>query len=273
MIIDGKAIAADIRQELKERIVKLGQQIKLTVIIVGDNPASRIYVRNKKRACEQVGMESEILSLPADIETSTLLKTVAALNGDPKVNGILVQLPLPPHIDEMAVIEHIAPEKDVDGFHPINVGRLSIGLPGLRPCTPAGVMELLYRSGISPAGKQAVIVGRSNIVGKPLAMMIGAADATVTVVHSKTPDARALMRTADILVVAVGRPRFITADDVKRDAVIIDVGINRLPDGTLCGDVDFDAVAPLVRAITPVPGGVGPMTIAMLLKNCLATVI
>ena len=271
-LIDGKAIAAEIRREVREEVEGLkasGREVTLAVILVGDDPASAVYVRNKKKACEDTGIRSLSYELPADTDETKLLELVEELNGRADVDGILVQLPLPAQIDEKKILWAIAPEKDVDGFHPVNVGLLSIGEPRVVSCTPAGVMELLKRSGVETAGKEAVVVGRSNIVGKPMANLLLAANATVTTAHSKTADLKEVCRRADIIVAAVGRARMITADYVKDGAVVIDVGINRDADtGKLCGDVDLDSVSEKASYITPVPGGVGPMTIAMLMKNC-----
>jgi methylenetetrahydrofolate dehydrogenase (NADP+)/methenyltetrahydrofolate cyclohydrolase len=238
---------------------------------VGEDPASQVYVRNKKRACEYVGIKSLSFELPAETTQEELLLLVEKLNHDPAVNGILVQLPLPSHIDEDAVIKAIDPNKDVDGFHPMSVGALSIGQKGYVSCTPAGIIELMKRSGIEMDGKHCVIVGRSNIVGKPMAMLMLRENATVTVTHSHTKNLKEITKQADILIVAIGRAKFITADYVKDQAVVIDVGMDRDENGKLCGDVDFDSVQKVAGAITPVPGGVGPMTIAMLMKNCLTS--
>ena len=273
MRIDGKAISAAIRAEIKEEcaafVAQNGFAPGLSVVIVGEDPASQVYVRNKARACEEVGFDSHVYALPASTTEEELLSLIDRLNADSSVHGILVQLPLPKHLDETAVLLRIDPKKDVDAFHPYNVGQLTIGNPTFLPCTPAGVMELLRRSGIDPAGKHCVVVGRSNIVGKPMALLLLAANGTVTVCHSRTRDLAAVTRSADILVVAIGRAKFITADMVKPGAVVIDVGMDRDENGKLCGDVDFDAVEPVASAITPVPGGVGPMTITMLLRNTL----
>ena len=272
-IIDGKAISAQMRVEIAEQtkayIEKTGEKPGLAVIIVGEDPASKVYVRNKKRACEEVGFYSEEIALPAETDMATLKSVIDRLNSDDKIHGILVQLPLPKHLDEGEVIMMIDAKKDVDAFHPVNVGRVMSGGYTFVPCTPAGVMELLRRSGVDIAGKECVVVGRSNIVGKPMAMLLLEANGTVTVCHSRTKDLAQVCRRADILVSAVGRPYFITADMVKEGAVVVDVGINRLPDGKLVGDVDYAAVEPISSYITPVPGGVGPMTITMLLKNTL----
>ena len=271
-LIDGKAIAAAVRADvaretaaLKERGITPG----LAVIIVGDDPASRVYVNNKKKACAEVGIYSEEFALPADTTQDELLALIASLNGRSDINGILCQLPLPAHIDDKAVIAAVSPRKDVDAFHAANVGHIMIGDYTFLPCTPAGVMELLHRSGVEVAGKTCVVVGRSNIVGKPMAMLLLHENGTVTICHSKTQDLKAVCRGADILVAAVGRPKFITADMVKPGAAVIDVGMDRDENGKLCGDVDFGPVSEIAGYITPVPGGVGPMTIAMLLKNTL----
>ena len=272
-IIDGKAISAQIRAEIAEQVATLKSERGITpglaVVIVGDDPASRVYVRNKHRACEQVGFASFGYELPADTSEETLLALVDELNRDERVHGILVQLPLPRHLDEEKILLAIDPKKDVDAFHPYNVGKIMVGNYDFLPCTPAGVMELLRRSNIEIAGKECVIVGRSNIVGKPQAMLLLQANGTVTVCHSRTKDLREVCRRADILVAAIGKPEFFDASYVKEGAVVIDVGINRRADGTLCGDVNFEDVAPHASFITPVPGGVGPMTIAMLMQNTL----
>ena len=270
-ILDGKAIAADIKAHLKSEVEALVAADKrrpgLAVILVGDNPASQVYVRNKRASCEQAGFLSELIELPESTTLDELLSRIDSLNNDDAIDGILVQLPLPDHIDEHAVIEHIAIEKDVDGFHPYNVGRLVLRTPLLRPCTPRGVMTMLERTGQDLVGKDAVIIGQSNIVGRPMALELLAARCTITVCHSKTRDLEQKVRNADILVAAVGVPRFVPGDWVKPGALVIDVGINRLDDGTLCGDVDFDAAKENAGWITPVPGGVGPMTVATLLEN------
>lgn len=271
-VLDGKAAAARVRAGVAEEVRTLagrGVTPTLAVVLVGDDPASAVYVRGKEKDCKEVGIRSLTHRLPAETTQQELLALVARLNADAGVHGILVQLPLPAQIDERAVIAAIAPAKDVDAFHPENVGRIVQGDAAFLPCTPAGVMELLAQSGISAAGKRCVVVGRSNIVGKPMALLLLHADGTVTVAHSKTKDLADVCRQADILVAAVGRPRFITADMVKPGAVVVDVGVNRLPSGKLAGDVDFDAAAEVASYITPVPGGVGPMTRAMLLKNTL----
>ena len=272
-IIDGKAISAKIREEIAEKVVALKAERGITpglaVVIVGDDPASRVYVRNKHRACEQVGFASFGYELPLETTEEELLALVDQLNRDERVHGILVQLPLPRHLDEEKILLAIDPKKDVDAFHPYNVGKIMIGNYDFLPCTPAGVMALLERSGIDPAGKKCVVIGRSNIVGKPMAMLLLHANGTVTVCHSRTKDLAAVTREADILVVAIGRADFVGADMVKPGAVVIDVGMNRRADGKLTGDVDYAAVEPIASAITPVPGGVGPMTITMLLQNTL----
>lgn len=273
-IIDGKAVSAEVRAEIKAETEKFISESGITpglaVIIVGNNPASQVYVRNKKRACGEVGFFSTVIEMPEEMTESELLDKIAELNSDEKIHGILVQLPLPKHISEEKVILAIDPKKDVDAFHPFNVGRIVTGDYDLAPCTPSGVMELLRRYGISVCGKECVIAGRSNIVGKPMALLMLAADATVTVCHSKTANLAEICRRADILITAIGKPKFFGADAVKDGAVVIDVGINRTENGKLCGDVDFDAVLDKVSAITPVPGGVGPMTITMLLRNTLS---
>jgi methylenetetrahydrofolate dehydrogenase (NADP+) / methenyltetrahydrofolate cyclohydrolase len=269
-LIDGKAIAEGIRAELAIRVGRLadnGIVPALAVVIVGDDAASKVYVRNKALACESIGMRSHVHALPADISQLTLTTFVKGLNADASVHGILVQLPLPRHIASRAVIESIEPTKDVDGFHFDNLGALVVGDPAFYPCTPWGIMKMLEHEGVRIEGSHSVVVGRSNIVGKPMALMLMHAGATVTICHSKTRDLGAMTRQADILVAAVGKPRMIRGDMVKAGAVVVDVGINRLPDGKLAGDVDFESAAPVASAITPVPGGVGPMTIAMLLGN------
>ena len=269
-IIDGKAISAAVKEQVRvetEQLKEKGISVGLAVVIVGNNPASRVYVNNKKKACEVVGFESFEYALPEETTQGELIELVKKLNADERVNGILVQLPLPKHIDETAVINTIVPEKDVDAFHPENVGHIMIGDYKFLPCTPAGVIEMLDHSGISVDGKNCVVIGRSNIVGKPMSALLLAADATVTVCHSKTQNLKEITKTADVLIAAVGRPKFVTADMVKDGAVVIDVGIHRTESGKLCGDVDFDSVEPKASYITPVPGGVGPMTIARLMRN------
>lgn len=272
-LLDGKAIAADIREQVKTQVearVAAGRRPPgLIVVLVGDNPASQVYVRNKQNACEQVGFHSELLRLPADTSQDELLALIDELNARGDVDGILVQLPLPQQIDEGTVTERILPTKDVDGFHPYNIGRLVLRQPLLRPCTPKGVMTMLARTGIDLVGKDAVIVGQSNIVGRPMFLELLMARCTVTVCHSKTKDLAGKLRGADIVVAAVGVPRFVKADWVKPGAIVIDVGINRVEDGSLCGDVDTEAVSGVASWITPVPGGVGPMTVATLLENTL----
>jgi methylenetetrahydrofolate dehydrogenase (NADP+)/methenyltetrahydrofolate cyclohydrolase len=269
-IIDGKSLAATLRASLKNRIASLaarGHRPGLAAILVGDDAASRVYVRNKARACDETGARSEVHEFPADAAQSALIGRIAALNADRAVHGILVQLPLPPHLDADRVLDTIAPAKDVDGFHAVNLGALVQGRPGFVPGTPAGVMKLIEHAGVELAGKQAVIVGRSNIVGKPLALLLLHRDATVTICHSRTKDLAAVTRQADVLIAAAGRPKLVTAAMVKPGACVIDVGINRLADGRLAGDVDFEGVREVAGSITPVPGGVGPMTIAMLISN------
>lgn len=268
-IIDGKAISAEVKEQVRAEIERDKIKAGLAVVIVGDDPASRVYVNNKKKACELCGIQSFEYALPAETTQKQLLELVDTLNADKSVNGILVQLPLPRHLDEKAVIERISPIKDVDAFHEMNVGKIMIGNYAFLPCTPAGCMELIHSTGIDVAGKECVVIGRSNIVGKPMAMLLLHENGTVTVCHSKTKDLAEVCRRADILVAAVGRPNFVTADMVKDGAVVIDVGINRLDNGKLCGDVKFDEVSEKAGYITPVPGGVGPMTIAMLMKNTL----
>ena len=266
-IIDGKAISAAIKEQVREEIERDKLNVGLAVVIVGDDPASRVYVNNKKKACELCGIKSFEYALPADCSEEQLLELVDTLNNDSSVNGILVQLPLPSHLDEKRVIERISPIKDVDAFHESNVGKIMIGNYSFLPCTPAGCMELIHSTGIDVAGKECVVIGRSNIVGKPMAMLLLHENGTVTVCHSKTKNLAEVCSRADILVAAVGRPNFVTADMVKEGAVVIDVGINRLETGSLCGDVKFDEVSEKAGWITPVPGGVGPMTIAMLMRN------
>ena len=272
-IIDGKLISAQIREEIAEQVkdynAKTGKLPGLAVVIVGENPASQVYVRNKKRACEQVGFNSWVYEMPESTTQDELNLLIDKLNDDANVHGILVQLPLPAHLDEEQVILRIKPEKDVDAFHPTNVGRITIGNPKFLPCTPAGIMELLHRSNVEISGKECVVVGRSNIVGKPMALLLLAENGTVTVCHSKTKNLKEVCRRADILVVAIGKADFVTADMVKEGAVVIDVGMNRNAEGKLTGDVDFASVSEVASYITPVPGGVGPMTITMLLQNTL----
>lgn len=271
-IIDGKAVAKRIRLEIAketEEVKRMGIEPCLAVIIVGNNPASRVYVNNKKNSCAEVGIKSLEFALPEETTEEELLALIDKLNADDTVHGILVQLPLPKQISEQKVIEHIVPSKDVDCFHPYSAGKLFTGAPVFEPCTPSGIMELIYESGIEISGSECVVVGRSNIVGKPMAMLLLAANGTVTVAHSKTPDLKAVCKRADILVVAIGKAKFINADYVKEGAVVIDVGMDRDENGKLCGDVDFDSVYEKCGAITPVPGGVGPMTITILLRNTL----
>jgi methylenetetrahydrofolate dehydrogenase (NADP+)/methenyltetrahydrofolate cyclohydrolase len=276
-LLDGKSLAQTMQAEIATGVQKLlqtrGVRPGLAAVLVGDNPASQIYVRNKRRACAQVGMESGLHELPGTTSQAQLLDLVARLNADPAVHGILVQLPLPPQIEEAAIIRAVAPAKDVDGFGPENLGLLAAGHPRYLPCTPAGIQQLLVRNGINPDGAHVVIVGRSNIVGKPLALILmqkaAGANATVTVCHSRSRNLAGITRLADLVVVAIGQARFLKADMVRPGAVVVDVGMNRLPDGKLAGDVDFEAVRQVASAITPVPGGVGPMTITMLLANTL----
>ena len=274
-IIDGKKISTEIKEELKEQVAALkakGIEVTLAVIQVGNDPASSVYVGNKKKACEYIGIRSLAYELEEATTEDELLQLIDELNEREDVNGILVQLPLPAQIDEDKVIRRISPKKDVDGFHPQNVGALCIGEPGFVSCTPAGIIQLLKRSGIEIEGKECVVIGRSNIVGKPMALLLLRENGTVTIAHSRTKNLQEITRRADILVAAVGKPRMITADYVKEGAVVIDVGIHRNADKKLCGDVDFDSVAQKCSAITPVPGGVGPMTIAMLMHNCVESV-
>ncbi|HIR08255.1 MAG TPA: bifunctional methylenetetrahydrofolate dehydrogenase/methenyltetrahydrofolate cyclohydrolase FolD [Candidatus Pullichristensenella stercoripullorum] len=271
-ILNGKQVAAEIRAELKTRAEALrkdGVVPCLAVLLAGDDPASKIYVRNKKRACEEIGIESRELLFPENVTEEELIAQIRALNDDPAVDAMLVQLPLPRHINEARVLAEIAPEKDADGFHVVNAGRLFTGQTSVLPCTPAGCMELLRRANVEFSGKHAVVVGRSNIVGKPMAMLLLNEHCTVTVCHSRTKDLARFTRDADILVAAVGRPGMITGDMIKPGAAVIDVGINRLDNGKLMGDVDFESAEPVAGAITPVPGGVGPMTIAMLMQNAI----
>jgi len=272
-ILDGKAISADIRHDVKMKVADMtaaGERPPgLAVILVGENPASQVYVRNKQRSCEEVGFLSELHRLSADTSQDALLKLIDTLNEREEIDGILVQLPLPQQIDEETVIERILPTKDVDGFHPYNVGRLVLRMPILRPCTPKGVMTMLQRTGQKLEGMDAVIIGQSNIAGRPMALELLAARCTITVCHSRTKDLPGKVRNADLLVAAMGRPRFVPGDWIKEGAIVIDVGINRLEDGSLCGDVDFDSIRKKASWITPVPGGVGPMTVATLLENTL----
>lgn len=275
-MIDGKRISTEIKDELQEKVASLkqnGKEVALAVIQVGNDPASSVYVRNKKKACEYIGIRSLSYELPEETTEVELLELIETLNQDDSVNGILVQLPVPEHIDENKIIEAISPKKDVDGFHPQNVGKLVVGEKGFVSCTPAGIIQLLKRSGIEIEGKQCVVVGRSNIVGKPMALLMLRENATVTIAHSRTKNLKEICKQADILIVAIGKPEFVTAEYIKEGAVVIDVGIHRLdsPDESgkkLCGDVKYDEVAEHTSAITPVPGGVGPMTIAMLMHNC-----
>ena len=274
-LIDGKLISQQIKDELKEEVAQFkaeGIDICLAVIQVGNDPASSVYVRNKKKACAYIGVESRSYKLPEETSEEELIKLVEELNADESVNGILVQLPVPDHIDEDKIIRTISPDKDVDGFHPASVGRLWIGEKGFLSCTPAGIIQLLKRSNISIEGKECVIIGRSNIVGKPMAALLLRENGTVTVAHSRTKDLKEVAKRADILIVAIGKERFITSEYVKEGAVVIDVGMHRDEANHLCGDVDFTDVEPHSSAITPVPGGVGPMTIAMLMNNCVETV-
>ena len=273
-IIDGKLISAQIKDELKEEVQKIkemGGNICLAVVQVGDDPASSVYVNNQKKACAYIGIESRAFELPETTTEAELVSLVETLNADSGVNGILVQLPLPSHINEDLVIRTISPDKDVDGFHPQSVGRLWIGEKGFLSCTPAGIIQLLKRSGIGIEGKECVVIGRSNIVGKPMAALLLRENGTVTVAHSRTKNLKEVARRADILIVAIGKKQFINSEYVKEGAVVIDVGMHRDENNKLCGDVDFTDVADKVSAITPVPGGVGPMTIAMLMNNCVET--
>ena len=274
-IIDGKAISLAIKDELKEKVAEYknkGIDITLAVVKVGNDPASAVYVRNKEKACEYVGINSRTLALPEETTQEELLNIVRELNEDDTVNGILVQLPLPKHIDESEILLAINSTKDVDGFHPVNVGKMVIGEDTFLPCTPSGIIEMLKRSDIDIEGKECVVIGRSNIVGKPMSLLMLKENATVTIAHSRTKDLKEVTKRADILVAAIGKPKFVTADYVKEGAVVIDVGMDRDENGKLCGDVDFESVEPKVSAITPVPGGVGPMTVTMLLVNCLRSV-
>ena len=273
-LIDGKKISKQIKDELKEEVQRLGEIRKnacLAVVQVGNDPASSVYVNNKKKACAYIGIGSKSYELPEATTEEELVALVEDLNADETVNGILVQLPLPAHIDADRIIRTISPDKDVDGFHPVSVGRLWIGEKGFLSCTPAGIIQLLKRSGIAIEGKECVVIGRSNIVGKPMAALLLRENGTVTVAHSRTKDLKEVAKRADILIVAIGKKKFITAEYVKEGAVVIDVGIHRDENNHLCGDVDFEDVEPHTSAITPVPGGVGPMTIAMLMDNCVET--
>ena len=269
VLIDGKALAAKVKAQVREEAASLRRKGGLAVILVGENPASKVYVAGKEKDCAECGIMSFPYKLPAQTSREELLGLIEKLNADEAVDGILVQLPLPKHLDEQEVINAIAPDKDVDCFHPVNVGKMVIGQPAFLPCTPAGCMEMLREYGIDPRGKRCVVLGRSNIVGKPMAMLLTAADGTVTTCHSRTEDLATITREADILVSAIGKTKFVTADMVKEGAVVIDVAMNRDENGKLCGDVDFAAVEPKCSYITPVPGGVGPMTRAMLMKNIL----
>lgn len=271
-ILSGKEVSARVKNELKcevEALAQKGTLPGLAVVIVGDDSASKVYVANKEKACAELGMHSEKYALPADTTEEELLALINKLNGDDNIHGILVQLPLPSHLDDKTIINNILPEKDVDAFHPANVGRIMIGDFDFVPCTPAGIMELIHESGVEVEGKECVVIGRSNIVGKPMSMLLLHENGTVTVCHSRTKDLKEQTKRADILVAAVGIAKFVKADMVKEGAVVIDVGMDRDENGKLCGDVDFDSVEPVAGAITPVPGGVGPMTIAMLMKNTL----
>ena len=269
VLIDGKALAAKVKARVREEAAKLSRKPGLAVILVGENPASKVYVAGKEKDCAECGIVSFPYKLPAETTREELLALIAQLNANDEVDGILVQLPLPGHLDEREVINAIAPDKDVDCFHPVNVGKMSIGEPAFLPCTPAGCMEMLKEYGIEVRGKRCVVLGRSNIVGKPMGMLLTAADGTVTTCHSRTVELGKICAEADILVSAIGKTKFVTADMVKEGAVVIDVAMNRDENGKLCGDVDFDAVAPKCSYITPVPGGVGPMTRAMLMENIL----
>ena len=272
-IIDGKAVSQSVKDRIKEQVAQLKEKYGVTaglaVIIVGDDPASRIYVNNKKKACEYVGFDSYEYALPEETTESELLELINKLNNDDRIDGILCQLPLPKHIDENVIINNIAPNKDVDAFHPVNVGKIMIGDYSFLPCTPAGVMELIASTGVDVKGKECVVVGRSNIVGKPMSMLLLHKSGTVTICHSKTKDLKAECKRADILVAAVGVPNLIKGDMIKEGTVVIDVGMNRLDNGKLCGDVEFETASKAASYITPVPGGVGPMTIAMLMQNTL----
>lgn len=275
-IIDGKKISEEMKEELKEKVEKLkaqGKKVTLAVVQVGDDPASTVYVNNKKKTCDYIGIGSLSYELSKEAKEEELLSLIEELNGREDVNGILVQLPLPSHMDEQKVIAAISPQKDVDGFHPFNVGALSTGQKGFVSCTPAGIIELLKRSGIEIEGKECVVIGRSNIVGKPMALLLLRENGTVTIAHSKTKNLKDISKRADILIVAVGKAKMITKEYVKEGAVVIDVGIHRNEQNKLCGDVDYEDVFPICNAITPVPGGVGPMTIGMLMNNCVESVV
>ena len=274
-IIDGKQISLDIKNELKEKVAKYKEQgieITLAVVKVGNDPASAVYVRNKEKACEYAGINSKTLALPEETTEEELLNVVKKLNEDKSVNGILVQLPLPKHIDESKVLLTIDSTKDVDGFHPVNVGKMVIGEDTFLPCTPAGIIEMIKRTDIDIEGKECVVIGRSNIVGKPMAMLMLKENATVTIAHTRTKDLKEVTKRSDNIVAAIVKANFVTADYVKEGAVVIDVGMDRDENGKLCGDVDFESVSKVASAITPVPGGVGPMTVTMLLVNCLRSV-
>ena len=271
-ILSGKTVSARVKEELKAEVAELeknGKTTGLAVVLVGDDPASKVYVRNKEKACEETGIYSEMHRLPENTTEEELLALVDRLNADDKIDGILVQLPLPKHLDDSVIINNIRPDKDVDAFHPVNVGKIMIGDYDFLPCTPAGIMELIHESGVDVDGKECVVIGRSNIVGKPMSMLLLHENGTVTICHSKTENLKEICSNADILVAAVGKPKFVKADMVKAGAVVLDVGVNRDENGKLCGDVDFAEVEPKASYITPVPGGVGPMTIAMLMKNTL----
>lgn len=274
-IIDGKAISLQIKDELKEQVKKYkeeGVEITLAVVKVGNDPASAVYVRNKENACEYIGINSKKIEMPEETTEEELLKLIDELNNDNAINGILVQLPLPKHIDENKILLAIDPIKDVDGFHPVNVGKMVIGEPSFLPCTPAGIIEMIKRSDLDIEGKECVVIGRSNIVGKPMSLLMLRENATVTITHSRTKDLKSVCKRADIVVAAIGKAKFVDKDYIKDGAIVIDVGMDRDEDGKLCGDVDFDSVEPIAGAITPVPGGVGPMTVTMLLVNCLRSV-
>lgn len=275
MIIDGKKISAEIKDEIKVEVAKYAEKgihITMAVVKVGEDPASAVYVRNKQKACEYVGIESVAYELKEETTEDELLELVRKLNEDSAINGILVQLPLPSHINEDKILNAIDSKKDVDGFHPNNVGKMMVGEETFLPCTPAGIVQLLKRSGVALEGKECVVIGRSNIVGKPMSMLMLKENCTVTIAHSRTKNLKEVTSRADILIVAIGKPKFITAEYVKEGAVVIDVGIHRNDENKLCGDVDFETVEPKVSAITPVPGGVGPMTVTMLMANCLRSV-